>query len=155
VDYVIENSRLKALDVAKTIENQDWFLVIGADTIVELDNVIYEKPKDKQDAYEMLKKLSNRTHFVSTGVTLIKKSINQSNEFQFHYFSETSSVNMSELSEETINAYVESGEPLDKAGSYGIQGLGSTLVKSINGDFFNVEGFPAHRFAIEMKEFIF
>ena len=139
--------------MAKTIQNEDWLLIIGADTVVELDNLIYEKPKDKQDAFDMLKKLSDRSHFVSTGVTLIKKS--ESNEFQFHSFSETSLVEFSDLNDETIRAYVDSEEPMDKAGSYGIQGLGSTLVKSINGDFFNVEGFPAHRFAVEMKKFIF
>jgi septum formation protein len=61
---------------------------------------------------------------------------------------------MSHLADDVIRAYVDSGEPLDKAGGYGIQALGSSLVKSINGDFYNVEGFPAHRFAVELRKFI-
>ena len=76
---------------------------------------------------------------MSTGVTLIKKK-QGSSEFEFLSFAETSSVTFAELDDETIQAYVDSGEPLDKAGSYGIQGLGSSIVKSIIGDFFNVEG---------------
>ena len=78
----------------------------------------------------------------------------QTNEFNIHSFSETSIVNFADLSDEEILGYVESGEPLGKAGSYGIQGLGCTLVKSIDGDFFNVVGFPAHKFADELKKFI-
>lgn len=101
----------------------------------------------------MLRTLSSNTHSVCTGVTLIKKK-ETSNEFQIHSFSETSQVNMADLTDDEIKGYVDSGEPLDKAGSYGIQGLGSTLVHSINGDFFNVEGFPAHRFAVELKKFL-
>lgn len=127
--------------------------MIGADTIVELDKIIYEKPLDKNDAFRMLRTLSSNTHSVCTGVTLIKKK-ETSNEFQIHSFSETSQVNMADLTDDEIKGYVDSGEPLDKAGSYGIQGLGSTLVHSINGDFFNVEGFPAHRFAVELKKFL-
>ena len=83
---------------------------------------------------------------------MIKK--NESNELDFVSFFETSAVTFAELDDLTIQAYVNSGEPLDKAGSYGIQGLGSSIVKSINGDFFNVQGFPAHKFSIELKKFI-
>lgn len=118
-----------------------------------MDDIIYEKPADKQDAFEMLKRFSNQTHVVYTGVTLIKPS-DEMGDFKLHSFYEGSEVTMADLSDKVIQAYIESGEPLDKAGGYGIQDLGATLVKSINGDFFNVEGFPAYKFAVELKKFL-
>lgn len=151
VDYVKENSRLKALDVAGKLT--DWFLIVGADTVVAQNNHIYEKPENKEDAFKTLKQLSNSRHHVCTGVTLIMKKLNSTSpsDFQVHTFDETTEVDMAELSDDVIRAYVETGEPLDKAGSYGIQGLGCSLVKSLKGDYFNVMGFPAHKFAVELK----
>lgn len=118
-----------------------------------MGNKIYEKPFDKEDAFKIIKELSNRKHVVYTGVTLVKKS-SDGDELKVHSFYEASEVLMADLSDEVIKAYIETGEPLDKAGGYGIQDLGATLVKSINGDFFNVEGFPAYKFSIELTKFL-
>ena len=109
--------------------------VIGADTIVYVDGEILGKPKDKDDAFFMLKKLSGRTHTVFTGVTVIspagRKSFTSSTEVEFY-----------NLSDDEIQRYIETGEPMDKAGAYGIQGYGSILVKRICGDYFTVMGLP-------------
>lgn len=119
-----------------------------------VDEKIYEKPADKEDAYRIIKNLSNRSHMVYTGVTLVKKKMLTMNDLKVHSFYEGTEVGMAELSDDVIRAYIETGEPLDKAGAYGIQDLGATLVKSISGDFFNVEGFPAHKFALELTKFL-
>ena len=137
-----------------TLKSQkDWLFLIGADTVVVMNNKIYEKPADKQDAFEMLKRFSNQTHKVYTGVTLVKPD-ETGRDFKLHSFYEGSEVRMAELSDEVIREYIETGEPLDKAGGYGIQDLGATLVKSINGDFFNAHGFPAYKFAVELRKFL-
>jgi septum formation protein len=91
---------------------------------------------------------------VHTGVTLIKKKSSVTAEWDHVSFHETSHVVFAQLDDAVVKAYVETGEPLDKAGGYGIQALGSTLVSSIRGDFYNVEGFPAHRFAVELRKFL-
>lgn len=152
IDYVVEYSRLKALDVVEGIKSRDdWLFLVGADTVVVVDGRIHEKPSDREDAFKIIKSLSSRSHMVYTGVTLVKKT---STDLKWHSFYEGTEVTMAELSDDVIRAYVDTGEPLDKAGAYGIQDLGATLVKSIKGDFFNVEGFPAHRFAIELTKFL-
>ncbi len=99
--------------------------------------------------------MSNNYHQVHSGVTILKKNKSVS-DFQVEeiVFHETSNVLMAHLDDSVIQAYIETGEPMDKAGAYGIQALGSSLVKSIDGDFFNVEGFPAHKFAIELRKFL-
>ncbi|CAF0760549.1 unnamed protein product [Brachionus calyciflorus] len=152
--YVMENSRLKALDVASGLKEKEWFLIIGSDTVVVKDNKIFEKPIDKADAFRILKNLSNNTHKVLTGVTLVKNSINNNDDFKVHSFYEETDVTFADLDDDVINSYIDSGDPMDKAGGYGIQSLGSSLVKSINGDFFNVQGFPCHKFATELRKFI-
>ena len=109
--------------------------VIGSDTVVVLDGEIFGKPKDAADARGMLRRLSGRKHFVYTGVAVAEngsvRSFLQKTEVEFY-----------ELSDETIENYVATLEPMDKAGAYGIQGKGSVLVKGIVGDYFNVMGFP-------------
>ena len=92
-------------------------------------------PYDKQDAFKMLKSLSGKTHHVSSGVCLIYKD-------KIDTFTDTTDVVFYNLTDEMINAYLESGEPFDKAGAYGIQGKGRALVKCINGNYFNVVGLP-------------
>lgn len=87
-----------------------------------------------------------------TGVTLVSNHLEKN--YKIHSFHQTSEVLFDELTDEVIKGYIESGEPMDKAGGYGIQGLGSSLVKSINGDYFNIEGFPANKFSVELKKFI-
>jgi septum formation protein len=98
-----------------------------------------------------LYRLNGKTHKVYTGVSLVKRN---GVEFQVKSFYEMTDVKFAAVSDETIRGYVESGEPLDKAGGYGIQGLGSSLVESINGCYFNVMGFPVHKFASEYISFI-
>lgn len=110
-------------------------LILAADSIVWIDNTILGKPKDKQDAFNMLKSLSNTTHHVSSGVCLIYKD-------KVDTFTDTTDVVFYDLTDDMINAYIESGEPFDKAGAYGIQGKGRALVKCINGNYFNVVGLP-------------
>lgn len=140
-DAVTELSYRKALAVAKDFPDDT---VIGADTVVTLDGKILGKPLDKDDAKNMLRTLSGRTHKVFTGVCIIKNG--KANSF----FEETD-VTFFELSDEEINGYVGTNEPMDKAGAYGIQGRGCTLVKGITGDYFNVVGLPVARLVKELK----
>ncbi len=122
-------------------------LVIGSDTVVTFDGAIFGKPRDVADAVSMLSQLSGRSHDVFTGVCLIGMSREQ-------IFSERTRVHFSDLSKDVIDGYVASGEPMDKAGSYGIQALGGTLVEGIEGDYFNVVGFPLNKFCRELKTFL-
>ena len=110
-------------------------IVSGADTIVVLDGEILGKPKDKDDAFAMLKRLSGREHEVITGVCLACGE-----KYETSHCS--TRVKFYELTDEEIRHYVASGEPMDKAGAYGIQGKGMMLVESIDGDYYNVVGLP-------------
>lgn len=127
VEYL---SRIKAEPFDNGIDT-----VIGADTVVAVDGKILGKPKDRDNAYNMLKMLSGKYHSVFTGVTVINptKSITFSIETKVKFF---------DLTDDEINAYIDTAEPYDKAGSYGIQGKGSLLVEKIDGDYFNVVGLP-------------
>ena len=135
----------KARDVARRHRNA---LVIAADTIVVLRGRLFGKPRNEEQAKEMLKALSGKAHSVITGFTIIdmagKKEISRSVE---------SKVFFKRLSEDEIETYIRSGEPLDKAGAYGVQGLGAILVKRIEGDFFNVVGLPLNALAESLKKF--
>ncbi|MBD7962491.1 Maf family protein [Fictibacillus norfolkensis] len=123
-------------------------VVLGADTIVSYQNNRLGKPKDRIEAADMLRMLSGQTHEVYTGVCLIdqtKKVI----------FSVKTSVTFYTLDENTIDWYLNTGEPFDKAGSYGIQGSGSLLVEKIDGDYFNVVGLPISKVVRSLKDFGF
>lgn len=128
-------SQCKARDIAALYPRD---LVIGADTIVSVDGHVLEKPADRDDAFHMLKLLSGREHTVCTGVTVVGHSREES-------FVECSQVRFFALEDREIEAYIATGEPFDKAGGYGIQGKGALLVESIQGDFYNVMGFPIAR----------
>ncbi len=123
----------KAYQVAREMPDA---IVIGSDTIVYLDEVL-GKPDSKADAFKMLKKLSGKTHEVYTGIAVV---CNAQNLKCVNYVK--TEVVFNELTDIEINAYIETGEPLDKAGAYGIQGQGALLVKEIKGDFFSVMGLP-------------
>ncbi|XP_074649635.1 putative bifunctional dTTP/UTP pyrophosphatase/methyltransferase protein [Tubulanus polymorphus] len=154
-DYVKETARHKTLEIARKLasDSRPPDLIIGADTIVTLDGVIYEKPKDKQDAFKMLSKFSGRNHTVYTGICLVKPKFSDGEEFHVKLFHEGTEVRMTEMSSDVINAYIDTGEPMDKAGGYGIQAIGGTLVEGIHGDYFNVMGFPLHKFSKELLKF--
>ena len=127
-------SQKKALAVERTPED----VVIAADTIVVLDELVLGKPRDKADAKRMLRALSGRTHQVMTGLAVLW---GQDTEV----VTEVTKVHFRPLSEAEIDRYIESGEPMDKAGSYGIQGGASAFVSGIEGDYFNVVGLPVCR----------
>ena len=138
---------IKARAVAQTLPPEELAgsVLVGADTIVALDGTIYGKPADAEDARRMLRELSGRTHQVITGVCIITGG-------QEHCLAELTDVSFRSLDEDEIAAYVASGEPLDKAGAYGIQGLGGALVASTEGDFDNVVGLPVTRIAPLLRE---
>ena len=123
----------------------DGAVVIGSDTVVALDDIILGKPSDEKDAFRMLRMLSGRTHYVCTGVAFVGNGKN----IVFH---EKTAVHFKELTDDEIIAYVKSGEPMDKAGAYGIQGKGAMLVSGIEGDYFTVVGFPVCRVAQTLKD---
>jgi len=114
-------------------------LVLGADTIVEIDNLILGKPVDAADAGRMLRMLSGRTHTVITGVCLVEPVRERTN---VSIASASTSVTMCEISEHEIQDYIASGEPMDKAGAYAIQGIASRWIPRIEGDYSNVVGLP-------------
>jgi len=137
VDYVERLAREKALSVAGT-------LVLGADTTVVVRDEVLEKPADAADALRMLRKLQGRTHQVVTSVALVSGEA-------VHQATDVTSVSFRRLPEEFLEAYVATGEPMDKAGAYGIQGYGAALVQRIEGDFFGVMGLPI-RLVLELLE---
>ncbi len=121
-------------------------IVIGADTIVVAEGEVYGKPKDAQQAAKMLRSLSGRSHQVIGGVAVLAKGRREC-------FSCVTTVRFYPISEAQIQAYIESGEPMDKAGAYGIQGLGKRFVESIDGDYFNVVGLPVSRLLRVLETF--
>jgi septum formation protein len=137
-EHVVRLSGSKAEKIG--IEYPDD-LVIGADTAVVLDGEILGKPESKDDACKMLSRLSGKTHIVFTGLTVLIKNRN----VKIADYDKTE-VTFNDLSESQIKEYIDSGEPLDKAGSYGIQGMGSFLVKNHNGEIDTVIGFPSRLF---------
>lgn len=140
---VMSLSRQKAEAVAASRPDA---LVIAADTIVVLDGKILGKPHSTAEAKEMLTALSGREHHVCTGFTLRKGT-------QAETGCEESQVWFRDLTEEEIDAYIATGEPMDKAGAYGIQGYGALLVQGIHGDYFNVMGLPVCRLGQALKDF--
>ncbi|MEH7332713.1 Maf family protein [Neobacillus drentensis] len=138
---VMELAERKATVIFK--QNPDSF-VIGSDTIVVADNRILGKPADEAEAISMLQSLSGRQHEVFTGVSILSPTSSTR-------FYEKTEVWFWELTDEEIRSYVKSGEPLDKAGAYGIQQLGSMLVKKIHGDYFAVVGLPVARTVRELQ----
>ncbi|MBQ8232816.1 MAG: septum formation protein Maf [Lachnospiraceae bacterium] len=129
---------------------EDSLLVIGADTIVACDGRILGKPADREDAVAMLKLLQGRSHYVYTGVTLcLHRADGESVRRTFH---EATEVNFYPMTEEEIQWYVDSGEPMDKAGSYGIQGLCARYISGIAGDYNNVVGLPVGRLYQEVQK---
>lgn len=143
VEIVKALSRQKALDVAKK-EGEDS-LVIGADTIVVREGKIMGKPGDPEEACRMLWELQGGSHSVYTGVTLVFPE-------ETFTFAEETGVRMFPMTEEEIRWYVSTGEPMDKAGAYGIQGLGARFIEGVRGDYHNVVGLPAARVYQELKK---
>lgn len=138
----------KADDVAESIADG---IIISADTIVVLDETILGKPDNYTEAASMLKKLSGREHSVYSGVCVINKNSAELNQKRFTFFERTK-VTFSSLDDWEIEQYIKTGSPLDKAGAYGIQDdMGSLFVKSIEGDYYNVVGFPINAFYQTLK----
>ncbi len=152
-DEVVEElSYQKAVDVCGrlTAEGKNDFVVIGADTVVSAWGKILGKPADKADAARMLKNLQGGSHQVYTGVTIAWKY--QDMPPMYATFSECTDVTMYAMTDEEIRAYVDSGEPMDKAGAYAIQGLCAAHIQGICGDYNNVVGLPVGRLCQELKK---
>ncbi len=147
---VEELSRRKALDVAKRVREHS--LVLGADTVVALGNTVLGKPGTPARAMEMLRLLSGKEHRVLTGVTLTESE--EGRVIRQNSFVQSTRVFLYDLSDEEIQAYVQTGEPMDKAGAYGIQGGFARFVREIRGDYNNVVGLPAARVYQTMKEML-
>ena len=141
-DEVGRVSRLKAMATPR--ETGD--VVVAADTIVVCDGTVLGKPHSEEDAVRMLTMLSGRDHQVMTGVTVLRDE-------KATTFTEITDIHFRELTGKEILAYVASGEPMDKAGSYGIQGKAALFVRGIEGDYFNVMGLPLHLLGQMLSQF--
>ena len=142
-DEVAHISRNKAEAISRTPED----IVIGADTIVVCDGEILGKPKDAQDAFRMLRMLSGRAHQVMTGVTVLQGE-------KIVSFTEITDVYFRPLSDREIWNYIRTGDPMDKAGAYGIQCGACLFVEKIVGDYYNVVGLPVCHLGLVLKEFM-
>lgn len=145
--YVQELALLKAAAAAKQFVNDRDAIIIGADTIVVSEGKILGKPRDDKDAFSMLRKLSGRVHQVYTGYCVMRIS-----DAYTVCENVCTDVKFKELTDERINGYIATGEPMDKAGAYGIQGLGAMLIERINGDYFNVVGLPVSMLADTLEK---
>ena len=148
-EVVCELSALKAAEIASKFELEDGTVIIGADTIVSYMNKILGKPSDEQDAFETLKMLQGNTHQVYTGVTVLER---KAGKWVEHTFFESTDVTFYSVSREEIQDYIATGEPMDKAGSYGIQGRFAIHIKGIHGDYNNVVGLPVARLYQELRK---
>lgn len=157
VDETIEEEKFtKASDIAKEIARKKAIgnkafvdkdaAIIGSDTIVVYDNEIFGKPKDREDAFRMLKTLSGNTHSVITGIDILLPNGKEDNFFV------ESLVTFSPLTDEMINNYIDTGDPFDKAGGYGIQNLPEGYIESISGDYNNIVGLPTEELESHLKD---
>jgi len=137
VEHVLSLSERKATSISHQVEEG---IILGADTIVVLDGEIMGKPQNKKEAFSILKKLGGRMHKVYTGMTLV-------NRYNGRMISDydLTEVKFNQLDEEKIRSYIDTGEPMDKAGAYGIQGMGGFLVENIRGSLDNVIGLPTEK----------
>ena len=142
-EVVMELASIKAKDIYEQSDKQS--MVIGADTVVAYQGQILGKPADVADAKRTLMMLSGHTHEVYTGVCVIEDE-------KIKTFYEETKVTFYEISDEQIDRYIKTGEPMDKAGSYGIQGKAAVFIKGIEGDYYNVVGFPIARFLQEITK---
>lgn len=133
-----ELSEQKALEIERKLQEEEC-VIVGADTVVSCDGSVLGKPKDEEHAKEMLRRLQGRSHEVYTGVTLV---IHMNGEQRKITCSEKTEVTMYPMDEAQIQTYVETGEPMDKAGSYAIQGKCAVYIEKITGDYNNVVGLP-------------
>lgn len=143
--YVKEIALGKALDVKEKLSSNA--IIISADTIVTLENRILGKPKDEDDAFNMIKLLQGRKHLVYSGVAVINTATNVIKQESL-----ATEVTFSKISDNEILEYIKTGEPLDKAGAYGIQGMGGVFVEEIKGCYYNVVGLPLNKLKSMLKE---
>lgn len=144
VEAVCEISKRKA-DAVLSRHNDKDCIVISADTVVVIDGRIIGKPRDEEDAFNIIKSLSARTHEVYTGFTVCGKDRSKT-DF------EVTKVHFKELNDDDIRRYIATGEPMDKAGAYGIQQKGNLFVEYIHGDYYNVVGFPISKICVTIRE---
>jgi septum formation protein len=144
-EIVEELACQKAYEVFEKLDDQS--IVIGADTIVVFNNKTMGKPKDEEDAFNMLNQLQSNTHIVYTGVCVF---IKENEEIKKIVFSETTNVSMYPMSKEQIFDYIATKEPMDKAGAYAVQGKFAVYIRKIDGDYNNVVGLPIARLYNEM-----
>lgn len=148
-EVVMELASLKAMDVAESCPAGT--LVIGSDTVVAIDGKILGKPGTHERAYEMISELAGRTHQVYTGVCLVLKGAEKDRDRVKVFFDETD-VEVCPMSEDEIREYAMSDDPMDKAGSYGVQGFFARYIKGLHGSYANVMGLPVSRLYQEMKQ---
>ena len=144
-EIVCSICRKKAV-AAQALAADNDAIIVTADTMVFLDGLRLGKPVDEADAAKMLRSLSGRTHTVCTGVSIARGE-------HIETEAETTAVTFRDLTDAEITAYIASGDPMDKAGSYGIQGKPALFVSGIEGDYFNVMGLPLHRLGQMLKKF--
>ena len=139
----------KAVDVAK--EMPEGTVILGSDTVVAADGKILGKPKSHEEAYEMIRSLAGRSHQVYTGVCLVKKGPEGEADTVVSFYDETD-VNVSPMTEKEIREYADSEEPMDKAGSYAVQGFFARYIDGLKGSYANVMGLPVHLVYQELKK---
>ncbi|MCM1064606.1 MAG: Maf family protein [Eubacterium sp.] len=155
-DEVVEELSCQKAEAVREIicgTVKEALLIIGADTVVALDGAILGKPQDERDAFQMLERLQGREHQVFTGVTLLYRPAGAA-EWTKKRFHEQTRVHFYPMTEQEISMYVSTGDPLDKAGAYGIQGFCARYIRGIEGDYDNVVGLPVGRLYQEIKEWL-
>ena len=148
-EVVMSLAEQKAVDVAK--EMPEGTVILGSDTVVAADGKILGKPKSHEEAYEMIRRLAGRRHQVYTGVCLVKKGPEGEADTVVSFYDETD-VNVSPMTEKEIREYADSEEPMDKAGSYAVQGFFARYIDGLKGSYANVMGLPVHLVYQELKK---
>ena len=148
-EVVMSLAEQKAVDVAK--EMPEGTVILGSDTVVAADRKILGKPKSHEEAYEMIRRLAGRSHQVYTGVCLVKKGTEGEADTVVSFYDETD-VNVSPMTEKEIREYADSEEPMDKAGSYAVQGFFARYIDGLKGSYANVMGLPVHLVYQELKK---
>ena len=148
-EVVMSLAEQKAVDVAK--EMPEGTVILGSDTVVAADGKILGKPKSHEEAYEMIRRLAGRSHQVYTGVCPVKKGPEGEADTVVSFYDETD-VNVSPMTEKEIREYADSEEPMDKAGSYAVQGFFARYIDGLKGSYANVMGLPVHLVYQELKK---